>query len=70
MEVVIMIMVFQQVWELSSGKYYWEMKKGSGSGGALKNVITEDVDVRLGNRATSSPDSNLWGFQSNGQVRL
>ena len=29
-------------------------------------VITDDVDVRLGNRATNSPDSQLWGFQSNG----
>ena len=50
---------------VNSGKYYWEMKKGSGSGG-VHAVITDDVDVRLGNRATSSPDSNLWGFQSNG----
>ena len=50
---------------VNTGKYYWEMKKGSGSGG-VHAIITEDVDVRLGNRATSSPDSQLWGFQSNG----
>ena len=50
---------------VNSGKYYWEMKKGSGSGG-VHAVVTEDVDVRLGNRATSSPASGLWGFQSNG----
>ena len=50
---------------VNSGKYYWEMKKGSGSGG-VHAVITDDVDVRLGNRATNSPDSQLWGFQSNG----
>ena len=50
---------------VNSGKFYWEMKKGSGSGGVMA-VITDDVDVRLGNRATNSPDSQLWGFQSNG----
>ena len=50
---------------VNSGKYYWEMKKGSGSGG-VHAVITDDVDIRAGNRATSSPDSQLWGFQSNG----
>ena len=50
---------------VNSGKYYWEMKKGSGSGG-VHAIITDDVDIRLGNRATSSPDSQLWGFQSNG----
>ena len=50
---------------VNSGKYYWEMKKGSGTGG-VHAVITDDVDIRLGNRATSSPDSQLWGFQSNG----
>ena len=50
---------------VNSGKFYWEMKKGSGSGGVMA-VITDDVDVRLGNRATNSPDPQLWGFQSNG----
>ena len=49
----------------NSGKYYWEMKKG-GSGGVMA-VITDDVDVRLGNRAVGNgADPNLWGFQSNG----
>ena len=40
-------------------------KKGSGAGG-VHAIITEDVDVRLGNRATSSPATGLWGVQSNG----